>query len=288
MVYIPNGLWQNGSKLVSNGSKYVANVNLQGILGFMPRLDLIDASTPQVMRQANVVVASVPTLFQKIPNGVVMFKTIMESFVQNITGIDVGYTLETSGYPAGNDGQQLLAPLDAKRSPISPSFTFPEIVGNVIYNFMKNWMFMIRSPDTQASALAGLIDASVELPPHTISSYAADLLILQYDTTLRPENMIDGFMITNLFPTDIGTFGLQKEMGQSVRPDRTIQFSGIIQHNASTKAMAISVANLYGLHRVDPDSAPAVVSDANAIVANSGLKAGVDAIINKTTPSTLS
>lgn len=270
MVYIPNGLVKDPPKLYSN-NKYAANIKLGGQNGFVKHLELLDASTPLVLRQVTPIVASVPTLFKYMEDGPFIFKAVMESFMTNLSGIDFSYTLDTSQAVNGNDGQPLDAPTDAKRTTISPSGTWPEIVGNVFFNFFRTWMGLIKSADTAASSAAGLISPDIELPPHTISSYACDLLLIQYDTTLRPDNIVDGFIITNMFPKTSGNFGLQKEMGTSIRPDRTIDFTGIIQHNNNTRLIARNVASVLNLHRIDPDNAPPVDGNVSQIMENSSL-----------------
>lgn len=270
MAYISQGLIKNPAKILSNNA-YSANVKLGGQNGFIKHLDLLDASTPLVLRPATVVVASVPTVFKYIPDGPLMFKTVFESFVTNITGIDFSITLDTSPAVNGNDGQPLDAPTDAKRTPISPSIVLPEISGNPFWTIFGNWIKIIRHPDTQASSLAGLIGPNVKLPPHVVSSYACDLLVIQYDSTLQPENIVDGFFITNVFPKTTGNFGLQKEMGTNIRPERTIELTGIMQNNENTKIVAQNVATILAYHTLDPDIAPPVVGNTSDIMENSSL-----------------
>lgn len=273
MADMTDGLVYGGDKIFSPGGQPVVNLSKGGTHGFVSHLDYLDASSPQVLRPIVPIVAHVPTVFQKAAGGSALFKKVFETCVQTMSGIDFGYTIETSEYPVGNDGQVGSAPLSGRRSEVAPSIVIPEVIGNVFWNFFRAWMRIIVDCDTQASSLVGVTgDTSDEGIPHLISAYSMDLLLIQYDMSLKVNNIIDGFIITQMFPVDIGQYGITKEVASATRPDRNVTFKGIMQHNGNTLRVAQNVARVLKLHTVDPYWSKPVVQNVDSILTDSALR----------------
>lgn len=245
--------------LISGGGRFgpspnapIANVVDGGQLGFGPLLINLDANTPLVLPPLVVTVLHVPTFFTYIPSGPQIFKSLFETHMTTMDGVDLTYSMETDGTPVGRDGQQMMVPTKQTRSQLTPTCTWSEKIGNVIYNFGRTWMNAIRDPDTQASSMAGIIASGNALPPHVASMYSADILLTQFDSTYRPENIIDAICLTNFMPTDIGPTGYSMSVVDGPRrPDRTFSFTCVAQHNNNTVNVAKSVATLTNLHRIN-------------------------------------
>lgn len=262
----------NQARLAALESDTVANIAVGGQLGLGAHLINIDAATPLILPPIVPVVVHMPTMFANIPNYAATLKALAERHAKTIDGIDFGYTLETEATPAGHDGQTLKMPTNARRGEVNPSMTFSELSGNLVWKFFMNWMHMIKSPDTQAATLSGLSTNANALPPQTLSVFSMDVLFIQYDTTLRPENVLEGFMITGMFPIDIGSGGFKREIGQSTMPERTIQFTGIVQHNDATRQKAKDIAALLALHSVNYRKAEPVAAAIEAALAQQGVQ----------------
>lgn len=258
-----DALLQNVEQIAAgNGDGKIANIMSGGQLGVGAQLPKIDAATPQVFTPAVIIVTHTPSMFQSISNADAILKSLIERHAKSVTGIDFGYTLEGAPVPAGHDGQELNMPTNSKRTPIAPSFVFPEIMGNLVWNFFKFWISMIRHPDTHGSALSAIFNDET-FDPMVFSSFSMDLCVIQFDTTMRPENIVDGFMVTNMWPQETGMFGLQREIGVTQLQDRTIPFFGVMQHNQNTYKAAKSIAEALNLHKANYDvSTP--ISDAIA------------------------
>lgn len=260
------------------------NVILGGQLGFGNNLPNIDAATPLVLRPIVPIITHVPTMFTNYaPNLALILKGLVETQTRSIDGIDLQYTIDPGTTPAGQDGQELNVPTNAKRAQVNPQFVLPELGGNLVWNFFRTWMRMIKDPDTQASSLAGLIGGSI-LTPHVLSMYTMDMLFIQYDTTLQPQNIIDGYFITSMWPNDIGTAGFKKQIGQSEVVERTIAFHGVLQHNDNTRSVAQNIAQLLQLHTIDYNYATPIatsIENVNALTdATSGLLSSVETDIS--------
>jgi hypothetical protein len=252
MGQMRGSLIANGGAFAATPSSFTANVVEGGQLGFGPLLANLDANTPQVHLPLQFVVTHVPTFFQYIKDGPAIFKALFETHLQSMDGLDFNYQMETEGTNAGRDGQQQLVPTRQTRTQITPSASWgSEKIGNVIYNMHRTWMNAMHDVDTQASSMSGFIAPGQALPPHVASMFAADIFAIQYDTTMRPENIIDAFCMTNFFPIDMGGHGYQYNSQEVHRPERTVNYSCIVQHNNNTVNVAKSLATLSNLHRVN-------------------------------------
>lgn len=277
---------QSGS-LIANGGRFapspnaaIGNVIESGQLGFGPILKNLDGNTPPVFLPMQLVVLHVPTFFNYIQNGPAIFKALFELHLQQMDGFDPQYQMEVEGTPVGRDGQTMDVPMRQTRNKINPTCTWSEKIGNVIYNFGRLWMNAMRDIDTQASSMAGIIPAGTTLPPLVASMYAADILLIQYDTTMRPDNIIDALAITNFFPTDIGSPGYTLNQQQNTRPERQFTFTGVLQHNNNTIALAKNVATLLNLHTVNFQDAHPIADAIETEIRNEGIERQVSQILS--------
>ena len=91
--------------------------------------------------------------------------------------------------------------------------------------------------------------AQVNFPgAYSMSAYAASFMVIQFDPTMRPDRIIDAAHFCNVFPTETGTIGFERTIG-TVKPlERSINFTGIVQHNTQTKAIGQAIAEKLALH----------------------------------------
>jgi hypothetical protein len=280
MAQVTQAFLNNVSGIAAGDTTKFANIPLGGQLGIGTRLPLIDAATPQVFTPAVAIVTHTPTMFRQIPHADSILKSLIERHALSISGIDFGYTLESAGVIAGHDGQELQMPTNAKRTAISPSISLPEVQGNLVWRFIKNWICMIRHPDTQASAMAAMF-GNTELNPMVFSSFSMDICIIQFDPTMMPENIVDGFMITNMWPTETGNFGLQREVGTTQIQQRDVPFTGIMQHNKSTFRAAQNIARTLNLHRADFENAVPIAEQIEDSLKDKGISSEIETIASE-------
>lgn len=270
MPTMDNSLIAGGGRFGPSANAYIANVTDGGQQAFGPLLRNLDANTPTVFLPLQLVVTHVPTFFTYLDNGPEIFKALFETHLISMDGLDITYTMETDGTPVGRDGQQMLVPTRHTRSQLTPTATWAEKIGNVVFNFGRTWMNAIRDVDTQASSMAGIISSGSTLPPHVASMYSADFMFIQYDTTYRPENIIDAFALTNVFPTDIGGTNYQLNTIETHRPDRTFTLSGIVQHNNNSVNIAKQLAALTNLHTINFQDAHPIAESIERAVSGMG------------------
>jgi len=271
----PFGLYNGGlitaaGQLGASDNSAVADISWGAQLGTGPNLPNIDGATPLVMSPLVVVVTRAPSMFTA--NQVTVLKALVERHAKEISGVDFGYTLEGSPTPVGQDGQELHMPTNSKRTSVTPTITFQELVGNLGWNFIKNWIFSIKDPDTQASMLSSLAsNASISMAPMLMSSFTMDIFCIQFDPTMRPENIIDAWAITNMWPQETGLIGAKRQINHSEMPERQIQFYGLLQHNRNTVIAGMNIASQLNLHKSDYQYAPPVQSSLDPALAAYGL-----------------
>ena len=266
------GLISNAGLIGATDSSTIADISYGAQLGYGPNLPQIDGATPLVMAPVVAIVTHIPTMFANVNNAPETLKALVERHAKEITGIDFGYQLDGSPTPVGQDGQEMYMPTNSKRTPVTPTFTWQELQGNLVWNFHKNWIEMIKQPDTQASMLSSL-DLGTAMAPMLMSSFTMDILFIQFDSTMRPENIIDAWFITNMWPQETGLIGAKRQIGHSEMPERQVAYYGVLQHNRNTKSVGQIIAAQLGLHRANYDFAvPASVSiDSN--ISDMGLEA---------------
>lgn len=253
--FMKNALLQNVTQLGTEGRTAVADMTRGGQLGTGIRFPNIDAASPLVFNPAVIVVTHVPKMWEYHPKLQEMLKSIVETHAKSITGIDFGYQMETADTIVGHDGQTQKVPTRSTRTQISPSMTFQEVSGNLIWNLIRMWIYDMQHPDTNFSNLSAQLDGQ-NVAPWLMSSYSMSMVAIQFDPTGLPERIIDAAFYTNLFPTDTTELGIQRALGSSPEiKERTIPFTGIVQHNENTKELGYHIAKMLNLHKIAYDFA---------------------------------
>ena len=270
MVKMNSALLANGGRFGPSENAFAANVVDGGQLGVGPILRNLDANTPPVFLPMTPVVMHVPTIFTYIPDGIKIFKALWETQLKNFDGFEPSYQMETEGVNVGRDGQQQMAPVRQTRSQITPSATWDEKIGNIIFNMGRFWFNMTRDVDTQASNMARLFKGQ-SVPPVVASMYSMDLLLIQHDSTMDPENIVDAYYLTNMFPTDIGSAGYTANPQESKILERQFSFTAVVQHNNNVVAAAKNVSRLLNLHTIDFQNALPIAETLSVELSSSGL-----------------
>lgn len=253
------------------GRSNVSNIIDGAQLGIGAHLPYLDGAMPATFGPVVLVVTHVARILELIPNGPAMCKALLERHPTSVDGIDFGYNLENQTTLIGHDKQELAIPTSSTRTPITPSFTFKEINGNLVWNFFRTWIWLIRDPDTQMSGAASL-SGSADIDISLLSSFACDLCWIQFDATGKPENILDGGFITGLWPSETGLFGLKREIGAVEVPDRTIPMHGIMQHNDRTREAAMNIAEVLAYHTVNYNQATPLTTEIESSLTSEGVQ----------------
>ena len=265
------GLITNAGLLGTTDQSSIADIAYGAQLGVGPNLPQIDGATPLILAPIVAVITHIPTMFNNVDKAPETLKALIERHAKEISGVDFGYQLEGSPTPVGQDGQELHMPTNAKRTPVTPTFTWQELPGNLVWNLHKIWIQMIKDPDTQASILSAMANGAT-MSPMLMSSFTMDILFIQFDSTMLPENIVDAWFITNMWPQETGLFGAKRQIGHSEMPERQIAYYGVLQHNRNTKAVGQIIATALALHRANYDFAVPVATEIDPNIQNMGLQ----------------
>lgn len=249
--FMTDAVLDQATSIGSAPSAIVANVARSGQLGTGIRVTKLDGATPAVFNPVIGVVLTVPRMWDRWPKLQEMLRALMETHAKSITGIDFSYTLETADTPVGHDSQTMKVPTRSSRSGVNPSATFIEYPGMPVYNLFRTWIFDIQHPDSNASILPANIAEEGEIPAWYMSAYSMSMLFIQPDPTGIPSRIYDATVITNMFPTEIGELGMERSIGQTKTMERSINFTGIVQHNENTRELGYRVAEMLALHKIN-------------------------------------
>lgn len=266
--YMDDAVLNNLTSLGVPPNRLVSNVARSGQLGSGIRIAKLDGATPAVFNPVVAIVLTVPTMWDKYPSRQEFLKALMETHAKSITGIDFSYSLETADTPVGHDGQTMKVPTRTTRSSVSPSASFVDYVGSPVWNLFRNWMFDINHPDTNMSQMSNWGIEPADIPAWCMSAYSMSMLFIQYDPTGLPDRIEDAFVIVDMFPTDIGEGGYERTIGTTKMIERSVSFTGLVQHNENTRALGINMARMLQLHRVNYQFAlPGLTSSADPDIA---------------------
>lgn len=234
---------------VSNRSA-VANMLQGGQVGSGIKFTQLDAATPLVFNPAVIVVLNTPAMWDSWTLGQTMLKSLVETHAKSINGIAFNYTIDPQETPVGHDGQTMKVPGRSSRGQVSPSIQFTEVTGNLCWNLHRRWIFDMQHPDTNASALS-MAAGIGEVPPWLMSSWSMSFIAIQFDPTMIPDRIIDCAFYTNVFPTDIGELPIQRVINTTELQERTINYTGIVQHNDNVRELGYQIATMLQLHRIN-------------------------------------
>jgi len=283
MSVLANALINNVANICNNQNSTINDITQGGQLGVGPRLPLIDAATPLVFAPAIPIITHLPTMFTDNQGGTAgantnstmgaILKSLVERHSKSITGVDFGYELDEATSYMLPDGQEAKVPTKNKRTAISPNMTFGEIQGNLVWNFFRQWMMMISNPDTHFSSMSSMANATDTMSPYVYSYFSMDMLLISFDPTMLPQNIIDAVFITTMWPKTTGQLGIKREIGTSESPERSIDFNGIVQHNSNVYNAAVAIANVLQLHKENFQFATPVADAIESAATDMGLQA---------------
>ena len=263
------------SKLGVHDDIHASNLTNSGQQGVGIQPYHFDGSTPLVLPPATIVCLHTPSMYDKDAEISVAIKNLVETYATEVSGIDVGYTVETEKKTIGHDGQGLEVPTQIKRKEVDPSFTFPEMPGNIVWNMIKQWIWDLGNPDTNIA-----MNTTPNLDKqYVMSAYSMGLMVIQFDPTFRIENIIDGLFITNMFPKDTTELGITRTIGTSTVKDRSIPFSGYAMHNDYTRVLCRDIAKTLKLDQVDYRKVATSIEDVEDAIKEAGLQNQINQIL---------
>ena len=234
--------------LIDTGTGLITDLEIAGQLGYGIKPGALDGATPLVLPPAIIYVTQTPAMWSVSDEGQVLarvVKSMFETHARSVTGIEIGYTLESGQGTVGHDGQQMDAPTVSKRAAVNPSITYGEITGNLVFRVHQTWIWDMADPDTQIS-LARIPEA--EMMPFTMSTYSLSFIALQFDQTYTANRLLGAIYITNVYPQGTGDFGIKREIGTANVQERPITYTGLAIENEYIFNLGKSIARDLAMH----------------------------------------
>jgi hypothetical protein len=259
-------------------NKTYANVAQGAQLGLGPNLPKIDAVTPMVMPNAQIIVTHVPTMFDNIPNAPEILCALIERFAQTVDNISPTMSIaELDGIKLQNK-QTLKVPGTMTIDDLSPTFTFKEVVGGLVQFFFETWLKMMSHHETGYSQLSSLFQSD-SIPPFTYSYFSMDIMVIQPDITLTPENIIDAYFLSCMWPKTFGDIGIKREIGSDGETkDRSVEFSSVLQRNPNTYKVGQVIMDILQMHKVNFDLAAPIATQIEDKLIDSGVTKEIEEI----------
>ena len=283
------GVGRDGSWSTGWGNQFVANLVEGGQLGYGFKAGVFDAATPLAFPPATIVVLQTPMMWDVSPNNgfgdgglgdggilAMTVKSMFECHAKSVTGIDVNYTLDSGDQPIGHDGQNFKVPTQSKRTEVNPSFTWPEVTGNLVWNIILRWIWDIQDPDTNA----GLEFMADDPLPYTMSAYSLTFMAIQFDQTMHPDRIIDAAIYCNVYPQQTGEMGIQRTIGTTEVKERNVTFNAYLMHNKYTKYLGREIARQLNLRSetyqvANPNTEMVDAQFGDSAVEGNGWEAGI-------------
>lgn len=258
------------------------NIVKGGQLGFGPVVVNMDAATPLVYPNAIIIVTHTPNVFNYFPYANDILVSLIEKHAKTVDGISPNMTLgEVDGYTLQNK-QPVTMPGVSGYDQLSPTFTFQEVLGNLVYNFFEFWVKILSHPDTGYSQLSSLLRGR-DIDPLVFSDFCMDICVIQPDMTLQPKNIIDGFFLTHMWPKSPGgELGVKREVGGDVESkERSVEFAAVLQRNPNTYRAAQMIMKLLNLHKVNYDLALPLTTEIEKRISDTGIRKDIEEIFNE-------
>jgi hypothetical protein len=233
---IPAG---DGSNPLSKGLNGIGGINLA----------YMDSSSPLVLNPVVPIVIATPGMFKSVHYMQKLLVEYVQTRAKSISGIGLTYSLATEDSQVGHDGQSMTIYTNTTRGGVNPSITSQELPGMPIWQGHRSWMFNINHPDTKL-AFTGIPNGDTLL--FTSANITMTIAFIQYDATGRPDNILEGFVVSNMAPTDIGEMGSERNLGEVRAMERSISYGGFMNHNEGTRNLCYEIALALQYHKVDP------------------------------------
>lgn len=262
-------------RMGTSDNSYIGNLIDGAQFGFAAHPEYIDGGTPLIMPPVIPIMVRSPGMMASLPQMLQMLKAMVERMPINIDGVDFTPSLETTTIPASPNGQMLTMPTNMRVEQTSPVWEIPEMNGMCVFQTFFSWMNMIRDTGTNASTLsdiAAYLNATT-IPPHVMSTFTMDVLMLQFDMTYHPDNLIDAYILSSMFPTSIGSAGYKRTYGENAPQTRSINFASVLIRDRNTKVIGQRIARVLNLHKQNSNFAAPITTDIESILQGMGYEA---------------
>lgn len=200
------------SATITGASSAALNLTYGGQNGYMPRIGRIDASTGKYVDEwinnhayikQNVIpiLLSYPKGLDYMPEKekwIRMFKALVETHPESITGLSSGLIVTTEEHAIGGDDNQQSEITDVKRAQTTLTFTFREKAGKAIQKYLDYLIrYLYKDPQTKSPLIRQYItDLSTIGSMYLPDMWSATILFIEPDILNR--YVVDAWLCSNV------------------------------------------------------------------------------------------
>jgi hypothetical protein len=196
-------------------------------------------------------------------------------------GFDAALEVESTETAAGLGGEKFHDISNVTRAVSNPSFTFTDLYGRPIQNFLHDWITIFgMDPITK---VPGIVTLGINPTDWLNDMSTATILAFEMDPLHK--KVVKAFLTTNLFPKGTGEIPLKKDKeSEGELSELTIAFTGTTQVGAGVVALAQKLFDTVNMTNANPYLAAAFAQEIAADVKKqtSGFAQGVADLSNTT------
>jgi hypothetical protein len=237
--------------------------------GWAPQLTEWVSNQAYIRHQVIPVLLEAPRFFQYMPDPdkwVQCLKSLIETHVRTIEGLNAGLSLDLDEHPAGGAGEMQQEVTDSKRARTEPVLGFVEKYGMPIQTFLSEWIrYGIMDPDTKYAMINTLPGAN--RPTDMLADmYSASVLFMEPDPTHR--KVMKSWVSSNFFPRGTGDIIGRRDLTAASEVNTlSIEFTAITQYNLGSNYFAQQILDAINMTAANPNLRPSFVSQISADVA---------------------
>jgi len=279
---IPDAIQSDGHTILAGNEGKSLDLSYGGQFGWSPRLGrIVDvkhysewiSNQAYISRNVISITLQYPKAFDFMGESSEkwrkIYKALMETQAESITGFQAGLTVETEGHAVGGGGEEQLEVTDVKRARTEVTYKWRDRLGNSISNFLETYIrYCIMDPETK-TALLGTLDTYPVGADGKPDVYTADYqtgTVLYIEPDITHKQVIKAWLVTNLFPQGTGDIIAKFDKNQpGEMSELEINMGGISRYGKAVNEFATVLLTKLNSVEVDPTKATLLVDPENPV-----------------------
>lgn len=217
-------------------------------------LSEFSSATHYVRRNLVCLLIEAPKGFQYLPDPqfwVSALKSMVEVHAKSIEGFNAGLEVEVAETPVAGGGEMFQDFTNITRARTNPSFTFTDMYGRPIQNFLHDWItYLIGDPDNKVPMLSTI--ANVRPQDLLADMYSATMLFYEPDPTHT--KVAKAWLTTNMYPKSTGEIVGKRDLTTAGETSElSIEFTGVSQTGLGVVSFAQSLLDRINITNANPN-----------------------------------
>lgn len=269
----------------AKGKAPMTDIQYGGQNGFAPNLAEWVSNTHYVRRNLVCILIEAPAGFQLLDESqfwVRALKSMVEVHAKTIDGFSSGLEVEYQETAVSGGGEMMQDYSNITRARTNPSFTFVDMYGRPIQNFIHDWIVnLIGDPDSKIPMISTM-DKGKRPADLMADMYSATMLFFEPDPTHT--KVAKAWLTTNMAPKGTGEITGKRDLTAGGElSELTIEFTGLTQTGLGVVAFAQALLDKINITNANPYAAVAFSKGIHSEVDASGTvgyKAGVKNLVS--------